>query len=70
MTERGGLMTREQILSAFPPGRETTPVINKTGETIKVAYRVSRDPTGLILYAVPEAEWLKREEQQENQAVV
>lgn len=68
MTERA-VMTREEILNAFPPKQEI--IKGKSGED--VPYRISRnpnlvsqDPNGLILHAVPEAEWLKRGEQPEN----
>lgn len=59
-----------EILTNFPPQEEKTTFINREGKAIEVKYRVSRDPTGLILYAAPEAEWLKRGEQPENQPTV
>lgn len=68
----------KEILNAFPPEEEKISFIDKEKETREVVYRVSRlvreegEEKGKIVYAVPEAEWLKikREEQQENQATV
>lgn len=64
MTERAEMMTREQILTNFPPQEEVFDA-GKNGKVVdgKVTYLVSRDPNGLILYAVPETEWFKRGEQ-------
>lgn len=53
-------MTLRQILRNFPPRKESFNA-GKNGKVVdgKVAYRVYRDPKELILYAVPEAEWVK-----------
>lgn len=67
MVEQEGVPfdTLEGILDKFPPQEKII-----TGKNGDVAYRVSRDPNGLILYSAPETEWLKkRGEKQENQAL-
>lgn len=65
MAERAGIMTFEEILNNFSPQRAII-----TGKDGAVPYHISRNPNGLILYAVPDAVWLKRGEQPENQAAV
>lgn len=57
-------MTREEILTNFPPQEE----VFDAGKKGRVAARVSRNPKGDIIFAVPgSTRWLEQGEQQESQ---
>lgn len=67
MTERAEMMTREQILTNFPPQEE----VFDAGKRGKVIASVSRNSEGVIVFMVPgSTKWLEKGEQQENQAMV